>query len=251
VQRNADESKTECIGDVVEQLSRGMSVVDPKEIQRIVYSHLHWDHVGDVRPFTNVKIVLGADSYDVVASASSEGKLHPFPKDRKLVYVNFHPGDQISTTSTNENTSMLDRRVLPLGAFERAIDLYDDGSFYLIDAPGHMAGHLAALARVGPDGSFVLLAGDACHDRQCYLRSANADQGTTRQLSKIIYVDVGTAQETAGRLTRMSEEPGVVVILTHEKEHLVEEPRMPLFPDSLNGWAMKKTVRRNSTKIDE
>ncbi|KAF7299975.1 Metallo-beta-lactamase superfamily protein [Mycena kentingensis (nom. inval.)] len=40
-----------------------------------------------------------------------------------------------------------------------AVDYFGDGSFYLIDTPGHFPGHLTALARVTPS-SFVLLGGD-------------------------------------------------------------------------------------------
>ena len=44
----------------------------------------------------------------------------------------------------------------------RAIDWFDDGSFYLLEAPGHTADHIIALARTSPD-KFVLLAGDGAH----------------------------------------------------------------------------------------
>ncbi|EOD45481.1 putative metallo-beta-lactamase superfamily protein [Neofusicoccum parvum UCRNP2] len=36
----------------------------------------------------------------------------------------------------------------PLAAFDRAYDFFGDGSFWLLDAPGHLPGNLAALARV-------------------------------------------------------------------------------------------------------
>ena len=55
----------------------------------------------------------------------------------------------------------------PFGPFTCAVDLYGDGSFYLVDAPGHLPGHLIAAARVAP-GAFVFLGGDACHNRACY-----------------------------------------------------------------------------------
>ncbi|KAL9485404.1 LOW QUALITY PROTEIN: hypothetical protein ACSS6W_004193 [Trichoderma asperelloides] len=55
-----------------------------------------------------------------------------------------------------------------IGGFD-ALDFYDDGSFYLLDTPGHDQGHLSALARTtsskaghGKD-TFILLVGDACH----------------------------------------------------------------------------------------
>lgn len=55
-----------------------------------------------------------------------------------------------------------------IGRFD-AFDYFGDGAFYLLDAPGHAVGHLAALARVtaagggGGEDSFVFLGADACH----------------------------------------------------------------------------------------
>ncbi len=52
---------------------------------------------------------------------------------------------------------------LTLGAF-RAYDFFGDGSFYLLDAPGHDHGHIAGLARTtsNPD-TFIFMGGDLCH----------------------------------------------------------------------------------------
>lgn len=52
---------------------------------------------------------------------------------------------------------------LQIGRFP-ARDYFGDGSFYLLDSPGHAVGHLCGLARTttGPD-TFVLLGGDVCH----------------------------------------------------------------------------------------
>lgn len=50
-----------------------------------------------------------------------------------------------------------------IGRF-RAHDFFGDGSFYLLDTPGHSVGHLCGLARTSsqPD-SFVFMGGDAAH----------------------------------------------------------------------------------------
>jgi glyoxylase-like metal-dependent hydrolase (beta-lactamase superfamily II) len=53
----------------------------------------------------------------------------------------------------------------PVGAFERALDWFGDGSLYLLDAPGHMPGHLAAMVRTTYDPpTYLISAGDAAHD---------------------------------------------------------------------------------------
>jgi hypothetical protein len=49
-----------------------------------------------------------------------------------------------------------------LGHFPHALDIFGDGSFYIINAPGHVQGHVNSLARIGPP-CFVLLGSDSCH----------------------------------------------------------------------------------------
>lgn len=46
----------------------------------------------------------------------------------------------------------------------RAFDFFGDGSFYLVDTPGHTTGHLGGLVRTGTNpNSFLFMAGDLCH----------------------------------------------------------------------------------------
>lgn len=53
---------------------------------------------------------------------------------------------------------------LQIGQF-RALDFFGDGSFYLLDAPGHAVGHIAGLVRTtsNPD-TFIFCGGDLCHN---------------------------------------------------------------------------------------
>ena len=46
-----------------------------------------------------------------------------------------------------------------------AFDFFGDGSFYLLDTPGHAIGHMCGLARTtaSPDASFIFLGGDCAH----------------------------------------------------------------------------------------
>jgi hypothetical protein len=43
-----------------------------------------------------------------------------------------------------------------------AFDYFDDGSFYLLNAPGHAIGHMTGLVRTTPT-TFMLLGADSCH----------------------------------------------------------------------------------------
>lgn len=55
------------------------------------------------------------------------------------------------------------RDSVQVGQFQ-GYDFFADGSFYIIDSPGHAIGHIGALARTttNPD-TFIFMGGDLCH----------------------------------------------------------------------------------------
>jgi len=63
-----------------------------------------------------------------------------------------------------ERWSELQGPWVPFGPFEKALDYFGDASFWIMQAPGHMAGNLCAAARI-VGGDWVLLGSDCCHSR--------------------------------------------------------------------------------------
>lgn len=149
------------------------------QIEAIIWSHSHFDHIGDPSVFPSTTAVITGPGFK----------------------ANFLPGYPTNANSPIPESAYSGREVIELdfadpnrwkiltvGPF-RAIDYFEDGSFYLLDAPGHAVGHICALARVTSslshpsfdaalppggrrvslvrdseeDDSFVLLAGDAFH----------------------------------------------------------------------------------------
>lgn len=112
------------------------------------------------------------------------------------------------------------KKIAPWGTYDRAVDFYGDGSFYLVDSPGHIPGHLAAAARIAGD-SFVFFAADTCHDRQCY-------EPGERLVCEIHHRDVETARDTVRRLVKLNAEyPNVIIVLAHESQRKHEMPFLP------------------------
>ena len=56
----------------------------------------------------------------------------------------------------------------PFGPFERALDYFGDGSFWVLDAPGHMPGNMAAAARL-QGGEWVMLGSDCTLRRVVFI----------------------------------------------------------------------------------
>lgn len=51
-----------------------------------------------------------------------------------------------------------------IGQF-KAVDVFGDGSFYLLESPGHAIGHMCGLARTkpGPNPEFIIMGSDVAH----------------------------------------------------------------------------------------
>lgn len=232
--------------DVTDLLSEGG--VKPEDINAVIWSHLHFDHIGDISPFSNAGSVLivGAESKQYIERKGypddPDSRWEPLPQGQKIFYVNFtYPETTVPEDAGSWLSKILSnpkiRTVIPIGEFPRGIDVFSDGSLYLLDAPGHYPGHLNALARVAPN-KFVLLAADCCHNRLCY------DPGE-RLISRNNHLHIETARETVGYVKKMAKQDGVIVILSHEKER-VEEDGMPLFPNKLNSWVVEECGKKKT-----
>lgn len=99
----------------------------------------------------------------------------------------------------------------------RVLDIFHDGSLYIVDAPGHLPGHINLLARTGPL-STVYLAGDACHDRRI-MRNERQIGEWLDQEGQIccIHADKHLAEQTIGRIREL-ESTGTEVIFAHDHE---------------------------------
>lgn len=99
----------------------------------------------------NAQFILGGPSKLLL----QEG----YPYDPKSLYSR--------STVPDDRTSWLDySNWSPVGPFERVFDLFGDGSLYIVDAAGHVSGHINALVRTSPDGRWAFLAGDSAHDER-------------------------------------------------------------------------------------
>ncbi|GLA74466.1 hypothetical protein AtubIFM55763_005710 [Aspergillus tubingensis] len=123
--------------------------IELRDIGSVIWSHYHWDHIGNVAlfpPTTSLVVGPGFKSHPHLLPGFPDDAESPVSADafaeRDVVEPDFADG-------------------LTIGGF-RAQDFFGDGSFYLLDTPGHCVGHLCGLARTTAD-TFVFLGGDICH----------------------------------------------------------------------------------------
>ena len=225
-------------------------------INEIIWSHSHIDHVGDPSVFpSSTDLVVGPG----FRATSMPG--YPANPDAFLLDSAFQ-GRNVKEIDFSKST-------LVIGGF-RAVDYFDDASFYVLEGTGHTANHLCALARTTED-SFVLLAGDACHHVgtlrpseylplpdtvtpsvwERYTRSM--EQKTTTcscscfrkllpkgEISNSFYgiaagmhEDPAKALETVQKLKAFDAHEKVLVILAHDPSLL---DVIDFFPKSLSNW---------------
>lgn len=136
----------------------------PEDVDTVVLSHVHWDHVGTPSDFANAQFVVGCGTMHLLASGG--GPLYPselfnrdeLPRERT---TEFPPVRSEDVAKGFERQT--EHVWKPVVGFPATIDFYSDGSLYVVDAPGHLPGHVNLLARIGPR-KWVYLGGDCCHD---------------------------------------------------------------------------------------
>ncbi|KAL2106352.1 hypothetical protein VUR80DRAFT_6856 [Thermomyces stellatus] len=166
----------------------GDVLLDPaSDIDIVMLSHVHWDHVGTASDFARAAFVVGSGTLDLLKNgagplypaeifnddeipASRTVELPAVPYARKEEGYDAAPHAPKHTEAPAEARSRLPASVSPdkwswqpLGSFPHALDLFGDGSLYVVDSPGHLYGHVNLLARVGAR-RYVYLGGDCCHD---------------------------------------------------------------------------------------
>lgn len=117
---------------------------------------MHFDHVGDAtRLPASCKAVVGPG----VVSECLPG--YPEDPDSQLSGDAFRDREVHELDFSNTTLTI---------AGLRALDWFADGSFFILDTPGHATGHISALARTQQADptqnvaeAFMLLAGDVCH----------------------------------------------------------------------------------------
>lgn len=159
---------------------------------------------------------------------------------------------------------------LQIGKFP-AYDYFGDGSFYLLDSPGHAIGHLCGLARTtgGKESTFVLLGGDICHYAGIFrpsvhlpipdailphpclptsnsplcpgtafveLQKARGRDSKSSLYDMTFGHDIPLAQHTATSLQELDADNRIFVIVAHDS---TVRDGVDHFPKSLNDWKSK------------
>ncbi|KAF8216652.1 beta-lactamase-like protein [Mycena galopus ATCC 62051] len=239
--------------DITELLQDGN--ISLASIESVFWSHSHFDHIGDMSKFPNTTgLIIGSETDTSTYPDSPNATLQASDfAGRQVTKVDF--------AAANLSFSSM-----------KAVDYFGDGSFYLLNTPGHLPGHMSALARVTPT-SFIALGGDTFHHAgearprpqfqtnfPCpahlleesktsistdYFWSPNSTEGAfdmrsrAQQLLAIsdlpdsFTADPVAAQVSLEKLATFDADPDILVLVAHD---ISLREALPYFPAYLNDW---------------
>ncbi|QMW42500.1 metallo-beta-lactamase superfamily protein [Aspergillus flavus] len=248
---------TQHVADILEEHG-----VKAKDVEAVIWSHWHWDHIGDPSTFPpSTDLIVGPGFRNAMLPGYPANPDSPI---RETDYAN----------RTLREIPFTGPTTLHIGQFP-AYDYFGDGSFYLLDSPGHAIGHLCGLARTttAPD-TFILMGGDIAHYTGIFrpskhlplpdsiqphpifpsceaafcpgsaweeLQSSRGRKVTDSLFEPTFGHDIPLAIETISKLQEIDCDEDVLVIIAHD---FAVRDGVDHFPAALNDWKEKGWGRK-------
>lgn len=113
--------------------------ISPKDIETVILSHAHFDHVGNAALFTHATWFIQRREHEAMHAPdhAKHGFIPSLYESIKGAKIELVDGD---------------------------LDIFGDGSMKIIGTPGHTPGHCSLLVRLAKSGA-VVLSGDVAHFR--------------------------------------------------------------------------------------
>ena len=189
------------------------------------WRQVHWDHIGEPREFSKSTFIVGYGAFALL-----DGTALPLRGGHSFFESNLLP--QGRTIELSEPSADTQNRDCPSslpddisfrgswrthGNLPHVLDPFNDGSLLIVNAPGHLPGHINLLARIS-ESHQVYLGGDACHDRRLLTGEKTIGEWSDSS-GRIccIHADRKQAEETIERIKTL-EKNGVEVVFAHDIE---------------------------------
>ncbi|PMD47028.1 Metallo-hydrolase/oxidoreductase, partial [Hyaloscypha variabilis F] len=222
--------------DVKSALALG--ALDTSEIDYVIMSHVHWDHIGTPSDFPNATFIAGPSTKKLLRNEMGPDLFNPYfepallPPDRTI--------ELPAIPDSEERGDVFDAKHgwywQTISLIPNAVDMFNDGTVYIVNSPGHVPGHLNLLIRIAEE-KWVYLAADACHHSR--ILRGEVDFGTWKDKKGrmvTIHHDLDAAYNTLDIMRQLQkigmDSVPVEVILAHDGEWERENARY-FFPNHL------------------
>lgn len=181
----------------------------PEEIQHIILTHFHADHIGGLKDFPNATIYTSSKAFKHTFNLPS------FLAFSKGILKDLLPADISERTQfINETCDKLDDPF-----FEYKYDLFGDRSIFVFDLPGHAAGQIGIQLETLKKQYFLI--SDAC-----WLKRSYEDNVLPNSIVKLFFHSWADFKQTLLKIHNFHKEHlDVVIIPTHcseTTEHLIQ-----------------------------
>ncbi|KAK5404519.1 hypothetical protein LTR06_009666 [Exophiala xenobiotica] len=189
--------------------------VESTQISEVIFSHAHMDHCRPIQ--TELPQATGFFGPGTKAFCSpGHFRLHvdeiPAMFDGRF----FDPDH------ATERCRELDGPWVPFGPFPQAMDFFGDGSFWVIQAPGHMPGNLCAAAKL-ETAEWVVLGSDCCHSRELFLGVHEYPIWMPLGGLPCLHTDMEAAKDTIMKLRILQRQLGAHVAFAHDSAWMLQD----------------------------
>jgi N-acyl homoserine lactone hydrolase len=161
--------------------------IGPRDVKRVVLTHLHMDHDGGIAHFPNTGILVSRGEFST--ARGWRGRAHGYLPNRWPSWFDPVPFDLAAE---------------PFGPFGASMHLAEAGNIVAVATPGHTADHVSIV--VQDDDTAFFLAGDTSYNEELMLAGRVDGVSTDEDVSKA----------TLDAIRRLTEDRPTVYLPTHD-----------------------------------
>lgn len=168
----------------------------PADIDYVVVSHTHGDHIGNVGLFPDATVVMQQAEYD---------------------WINLPPPSDANLNTLVQLARKLLGHPRRLELVTGDVDLFRDGSVRLLSTPGHTPGSQSLMVRLAKSG-YVILSGDVAH----------LEDNFEHDIVPTLNVDKAESISSMDRIKQIMREYDAQLFINHDKH---QTDGLKLLPD--------------------
>ncbi|MCG8609640.1 MAG: MBL fold metallo-hydrolase [Pseudomonadales bacterium] len=182
---------------------------DWTRLNRIVPTHLHWDHASGLEDFPDIPVWVQEREYEEATHGKPPAHLPSQFASSRIAWHFFEMSDQ------------------PYAGFAKSLDIYGDGSIVLVDLSGHSAGQVGIFLTVSSGKRYFFIG-----DTTWTLKGVEDNASRPGFLNWMVKIDYNEAQNSS-QIENIHDlkvrDDRVTIVPAHDEIVMAKLPRYPDF----------------------